>query len=76
VAVIDPKPLAGEREFAIAPIVRGVELGQSRTIVRRRLHRLTAELGLDRERARLWTITQTVAWSIGPDVSPEHLDVV
>src|SRR5205085_5710350 len=25
--VIDPKPLAGEREFSLAPIVRGAELG-------------------------------------------------
>src|SRR4029453_7462188 len=28
--VIDPKPLIGEREFAVAPIVRASELGQSR----------------------------------------------
>jgi streptomycin 6-kinase len=28
-----------------------------------RFDRLTAELGLDRERARGWTIAQTVAWS-------------
>src|SRR5262249_4707603 len=54
--VIDPKPLAGEREFAIAPIVRGWELGDSRRDVDYRFDRLTAELGLDRERARGWTI--------------------
>ena len=28
--VIDPKPLAGEREFGVAAIVRGGELGHSR----------------------------------------------
>jgi streptomycin 6-kinase len=28
-----------------------------------RLDRLTSELGLDRERARWWTIGQTLAWS-------------
>ena len=28
--VIDPKPLAAEREFAVAPIVRSVELGDSK----------------------------------------------
>jgi streptomycin 6-kinase len=72
--VIDPKPLAGEREFALAPIVRSCELGHSRHAVLHRLDRLTAALGLDRERARSWTIAQTVAWAIGgPE---EHLDVV
>ena len=29
--VIDPKPLTGEREFAVVPIVRGAELGTRRT---------------------------------------------
>ncbi|HKI93321.1 MAG TPA: aminoglycoside phosphotransferase family protein [Gaiellaceae bacterium] len=60
---IDPKPLAGEREFAVAPIVRSVELGHSKRDVLHRLDRLTAELGLDRERTRGWTIAQTVAWA-------------
>ena len=60
---IDPKPLAGEREFAVAPIVRSAELGHSKSDVLGRLDRLTAELGLDRERARGWTIAQTVAWA-------------
>ena len=62
---IDPKPLTGEREFAVAPIVRSTELGHSRRAVLRRLDRLTAELGLDRDRARGWTIGQTIAWAIG-----------
>jgi streptomycin 6-kinase len=61
--VIDPKPLVGEREFAVAPIVRSFELGQSRRDVLHRFDRLTAELDLDRERARGWTIAQTVAWT-------------
>jgi streptomycin 6-kinase len=65
--VIDPKPLSGEREFAVAPIVRSSELGHSRRDVLYRLDRLTAELGLDRERARGWTIAQTAAWSTGRD---------
>jgi streptomycin 6-kinase len=63
--VIDPKPLAGEREFAVAPIVRSLELGHSRRHVVGRLDRLTGELGLDRERARLWSLAQTIAWSFG-----------
>lgn len=63
--VIDPKPLAAEREFAVAPIVRSRELGHSRRDVLHRLDRLCAELGLDRERARGWTIVQTAAWLEG-----------
>jgi streptomycin 6-kinase len=71
--VIDPKPLAAEREFAVAPIVRGSELGHSRRDVLYRLDRLCAELGLDRERARGWTIVQTIAWSDG---ATQRLDEV
>jgi streptomycin 6-kinase len=70
---IDPKPLVGEREFAVAPIVRSPELGHSRRAVVGRLDRLTSELGLDRERARGWTIGQTIAW--GVDAGPEHHEV-
>jgi streptomycin 6-kinase len=73
---IDPKPLVGEREFAVAPIVRGVELGHGQRLVRARLDRLSAELGLDRERVRLWTVAQTVAWSVGSEFPREHADVV
>jgi streptomycin 6-kinase len=70
--VIDPKPLAGEREFSVAPLVRGPELGHGRAQVEYRLNRLTRELGLDRERARLWTLAQTVAWSFGGDAPLER----
>jgi streptomycin 6-kinase len=73
---IDPKPLAGEREFGIAPVVRSAELGHSRAQVRYRFDRLTAELGLDRERARGWVFAQTLAWGFdGGEVSETHLDV-
>ncbi|SCG36855.1 streptomycin 6-kinase [Micromonospora echinaurantiaca] len=75
--VIDPKPLAGEREFGVAPLVRGAELGHSPAAVRHRLDRLSAELGLDRDRVRGWTIGQTLAWSIGDDqVFPRQIEVV
>jgi streptomycin 6-kinase len=70
---IDPKPLVGERDFTIAPIVRGSELGHGRREVLRRFDRLTAELGLDRERARGWCVAQTTAWSIA---EPGHWEVV
>ena len=72
--VIDPKPLAGEREFGLAPIVRSFELGHSRRAVLRRLDRLTGELGLDRERTRGWTIAQTIAWSVGSDYHETHVE--
>jgi streptomycin 6-kinase len=59
---IDPKPLVGEREFGIAALVRGFELGLTRRDVLHRLDRLTSELGLDRERARGWALGQALAW--------------
>jgi streptomycin 6-kinase len=74
--VIDPKPLAAEREFALAPIVRSPELGHSRRDALYRLDRLTAELGLDRERARGWTVAQTIAWSGGSDPIDTHMETV
>jgi streptomycin 6-kinase len=72
--VIDPKPLVGEREFAVAPIVRSIELGHSKRDVLHRFDRLTSELGLDRERARGWTIAQTVAWTYNSTYHPRHVE--
>ena len=74
--VIDPKPLVGEREFALAPVVRSFELGETRRDVIRRLDRLSSELGLDRERARWWTIGQTLAWSCDSRYRPRHVRTV
>jgi streptomycin 6-kinase len=76
--VIDPKPLVGEREFTLAPVVRGGELGHSRHDVLYRLDRLSGELGLDRERARGWAIGQTLAWAYDDARGwlADHLDVV
>jgi len=71
---IDPKPLVGEREFAVAPIARSFELGHSKRDVLHRFDRLTSELGLDRERARGWTIAQTVAWTWGGDFHARHVE--
>ena len=73
--VIDPKPLTGEREFGLAPIVRGAELGHSRRHVRHRLDRLCSELGLDRRRACGWTFVQTLAWSIDTVVWIEMIEI-
>jgi streptomycin 6-kinase len=74
--LIDPKPLTGEREFGIAAIVRGHELGHSREAVLHRLDRLCRELYLDRERARGWALAQTIAWAIDDDGAEEgHVEV-
>lgn len=72
--VIDPKPLRGEREFSLAPIVRGSEFGHTRPAVVGRLDRLSADLGLDRERARGWTIAQTIAWCFDPQCLQDHTE--
>ncbi len=71
---IDPKPLAGEREFSLAPIARSFELGHSERAFRARLDRLSSELGLDRERARGWAIAQTVAWSFDSEYLAQHAE--
>jgi streptomycin 6-kinase len=70
--VIDPKPLVGEREFGLAPIVRSFELGATQHDVIHRLDTLSDELDLDRDRARRWALAQTVAWSEG-SYRPQHL---
>ena len=73
--VIDPKPVVGERAFAVAPIVRSWELGHSREAVLYRFDRLTAELDLDRDRARGWTIGQTLAWALSDaHLHQRHID--
>lgn len=72
---IDPKPLVGERELSLAPIIRSYELGHDRSSVLRRLDRLTEALGVDRERARLWAFGQTLAWSFnGTEVLGRHVE--
>lgn len=73
---IDPKPLLGERELAVAPIVRDFQLGTSRKQVLDRFDRLTAELGLDRDRALGWTIAQTIAWAFSSGHAEQHYETV
>jgi streptomycin 6-kinase len=72
--VIDPKPLAGEREFSPAPIIRGFKFGHSARAVRRRLDCLSTELGLDRERVRGWAVGQAVAWAFEPEYHAGHIE--
>jgi streptomycin 6-kinase len=73
---IDPKPLAGEREFSLAPVVRSFEYGHSQAQVIRRLDRLCAELRQDRQRVCRWTIAQTIAWSFDSAYAARHYETV
>ncbi|MFF3909462.1 aminoglycoside phosphotransferase family protein [Streptomyces sp. NPDC001848] len=61
---IDPKPLAGEPGFDLLPAIRN---RYDPTQTRWRFDALTAALGLDRERARAWTlgrVLQNCLWDI------------
>lgn len=73
---VDPKPLLGEREFAIAATVRDFTLGAERRSVLDRFDRLTAELDLDRDRALGWTVAQTIAWAFDSAYADRHYDTV
>jgi streptomycin 6-kinase len=61
---LDPKPLVGEREFDLASLVRDRRFDFDPRRVVERLDFLAAELGLDRDRARLWAIGHAVAWDV------------
>ena len=73
---VDPKPILGEPEFMASPIVRSHTLGHSRADTFYRLDRVSDELGLDRERARLWTIGHVLAWARWSPTMPAQVDVV
>jgi streptomycin 6-kinase len=80
--VIDPKPLVGERAFDVVSLVRDrrdLLLGpDGLPIVRRRLDILAAELALDRERMRLWSLIHALAWGVedgGGGYDPAHVHV-
>jgi streptomycin 6-kinase len=77
---IDPKPLAGEREFDTAALLRdrrwelGCDLRPHRMLTRR-LDELAAALDLDRERMRGWGVAHTLAWAFERDrVLPDHIE--
>ncbi len=66
---IDPKPLAGERAFDTASLLRdrrdelAVDPAPARRI-RRRFETLAEALELDRERMRGWAIVHALAWGM------------
>jgi len=69
---IDPKPLAGERAFDLASLLRDrrPELAADphpARRVRRRIDRLSEALDLDRERMRRWAVVHALAWGLGHD---------
>ncbi len=62
---IDPKPMAGDPAFEVAPALwnRFVELGTGSSIrwgLRRRLEVICDAAGIDEDRARAWTIVREV----------------
>ena len=59
--VIDPKPLAGERELDAVGLLRNAAWNGGAPDVRRWLDML-AELGLDRARAQAWGVAHALAW--------------
>ncbi|WP_431964836.1 aminoglycoside phosphotransferase family protein [Actinacidiphila sp. bgisy160] len=66
---IDPKPLTGDPEYAVAPLVwRRLEDMDGAAGIRSRLAALVAAAGLDADRARAWTLVRTVdywLWALG-----------
>ena len=81
---IDPKPLAGDPGFELLPALHNrwddvVATGDVERAVRRRFDLLTDVAGLDRDRARAWTVarvlenllweaeTEAAIWSAEPD---------
>jgi streptomycin 6-kinase len=74
--VIDPKPVVGERAFMASPVVRSHRLGPSRRCTIYRLDAMSSSLGVDRERARLWSIGHALAWARWCSHPELQLDVV
>jgi streptomycin 6-kinase len=76
--VIDPKPIAAERDFTLVAMVRDRKedvLAGARPAdrIRRRLDRLSSDLEIDRERVRGWTLAHTITWGFEPGgFLPEH----
>lgn len=62
--VIDPKPLAGDRAFDLASLLRDRHWELTPALVRRRFDVLTGLTGVERERARGWGIVHALAWGM------------
>ncbi|MFI1723223.1 aminoglycoside phosphotransferase family protein [Streptomyces sp. NPDC020489] len=74
---IDPKPLAGDPGFDLLPAI-GNRFDDAEIL--RRFDAMTGEMGLDRARARAWTlgrVLQNCLWEIedGRPLEPERLEI-
>jgi len=77
---IDPKPMAGDPAFEIAPALwnRPDELGTGsalRRSLRRRLAILCERAGIDEDRARGWTIVREVDNATTPATGPDRVSL-
>jgi streptomycin 6-kinase len=71
---IDPKPIVAEPEFGVVSLVRDRPPVDAPT-VGKRLDFLSAELGLDRERMRRWSLAHALWWGFeGDSVLQEHVE--
>ncbi|NUR72770.1 MAG: hydroxyurea phosphotransferase [Hamadaea sp.] len=66
---IDPKPLSGDPEFELLPALHNrwdevLASGDPHRVVRRRFDAMVEVMGLDRERAVLWTLGRTLQNSL------------
>ncbi|SDQ99726.1 aminoglycoside phosphotransferase family protein [Pseudarthrobacter chlorophenolicus] len=73
---IDPQPLIGEAEFAVAPLLWN-RLGDlaadgPEAALRRRCADFSAAAGLDPEVARQWAVAREVANALGYAANPRH----
>lgn len=64
-AAIDPKPLVGDREYDVLPLLRNrweqlVATGDAARACRRRLHAVTDQAELDRRRAAQWCLVRSL----------------
>jgi len=75
---IDSKPIVAEPAYDAVPAIRDLdENGQiTAAEMRRRLERLSALLGVDRERVRRWLIAKHLAWATGGQYFPNEVEVV
>jgi streptomycin 6-kinase len=74
---IDSKPIVAEPAYDVVPAVRDLDEDGRITAaeMRRRLDRLSALLGVDRERVRRWTIAKHLAWATGSQYFPYEVEM-
>jgi streptomycin 6-kinase len=75
-AAIDPQPMIGGAEFAVAPLlwnrIRDLPINGPEAGLLRRCHEFSTAAGLDGEIARQWAIAREVANALGYAGKPGH----